>query len=119
MEGAIRKEILRGKALTDALIVGWFYIATTLLLHSYYFYNGWANLPGSDLFVWKNLAIYVGIFFWLIASITAIFRVVTNFTKESFLEPNLFISIWGPCLIGLLTTLLNILVLVLYEGAFL
>jgi hypothetical protein len=119
LQEASRKEILRGKALTDALILGWFYIVSTLLLHSFYFYAGWENLPASDSFSWKNFVIYPAIGFWLFATGAATYRVVVRFGTGSSDGPNFFISIWGPFVIGFVTTLIDILILVLYKADFL
>jgi len=114
VEDRSRKEILRGKALTDALLIGWFYITATLLFHAYFFFEGWEDLPGQYFFLWKDIVIYMGLIFWAIATLASIYRLWFSYKKGVIWNANNIISIYGPWVIGLITTIIDIVVFAVY-----
>ena len=114
MEEISRQEILRGKALTDALLIGWFYITATFLFHSHFFFEGWNDLPGQGIFAWKGLVVYVGVVFWAVGTLGATYRIRMSFKEAPIRKLNSVISFYGPCVIGLITTIFDVIIFILY-----
>ena len=114
MEEGNRREILRGKALTDALLVGWFYITATLLFHSYFFFEGWDDLPGQFIFLWKDIVIYIGLIFWTAGTCASVYRLRVGLKRGPVWNANNIISIYLSIAIGLITTIIDILVFTVY-----